>query len=71
MVNIYKRMLESAVCEALEKKMVFLSGPRQVGKTTFALALLGQRFHASDSSDSSILSTLRVSERPPSLPQLG
>lgn len=30
-----------AVSEALRKKMVFIGGPRQVGKTTFALSLLG------------------------------
>lgn len=36
------RYLESAVREALKKKMVFVGGPRQVGKTTFALSLLGQ-----------------------------
>lgn len=30
-----------AVLEALEKKIVFVAGPRQVGKTTFSLSLLG------------------------------
>lgn len=36
------RYLENAVREALKKKMVFVGGPRQVGKTTFALGLLGK-----------------------------
>lgn len=35
------RYLEAAVGQALKKKMVFVGGPRQVGKTTFALGLLG------------------------------
>ena len=35
------RYLLGAVREDLESKMVFLGGPRQVGKTTLALALLG------------------------------
>jgi uncharacterized protein len=35
------RYLEAAVRHALSRKMVFVGGPRQVGKTTFALGLLG------------------------------
>ena len=35
------RYLEAAVARALSAKMVFVGGPRQVGKTTFALGLLG------------------------------
>jgi predicted AAA+ superfamily ATPase len=35
------RYLETAVRSALKRKMVFVGGPRQVGKTTFALSLLG------------------------------
>lgn len=35
------RYLEGAVAAALRRKMVFVGGPRQVGKTTLALALLG------------------------------
>lgn len=35
------RYLEGAVVDALNRKMVFVGGPRQVGKTTFALGLLG------------------------------
>jgi len=34
------RYLAAAICEDLEEKMVFLGGPRQVGKTTLALSLL-------------------------------
>lgn len=36
------RYLQDAVSEALTKKMVFIGGPRQVGKTTFALGFLGK-----------------------------
>jgi hypothetical protein len=35
------RYLESAIAAALARKMVFLGGPRQVGKTTLAFSLLG------------------------------
>lgn len=38
-----KRYLENLVLEDLKDKMVFIAGPRQVGKTTFALAL-GKKF---------------------------
>ncbi len=34
-----KRYLEKEILEDLKKKMVFISGPRQVGKTTFSQAL--------------------------------
>ena len=37
-----RRYLEKAVRDALNKKMVFVGGPRQVGKTTFALSFLGK-----------------------------
>ena len=37
------RYLESAVRDGLKRKMVFVAGPRQVGKTTLALRLLGER----------------------------
>ena len=36
------RYLEDTVKAALNKKMVFVGGPRQVGKTTFALGFLGK-----------------------------
>jgi len=36
------RYLESAVTDGLKRKMVFVGGPRQVGKTTFALGFLGK-----------------------------
>jgi predicted AAA+ superfamily ATPase len=35
------RYLDNAVRQALARKMVFVGGPRQAGKTTFALSLLG------------------------------
>jgi hypothetical protein len=37
------RYLQSAVTDGLKRKMVFVGGPRQVGKTTFALSFLGKR----------------------------
>lgn len=36
-----KRYIQTAVAGDLQKKMVFIGGPRQVGKTTVALSLLG------------------------------
>jgi predicted AAA+ superfamily ATPase len=36
------RYLKSAVRDGLKRKMVFVGGPRQVGKTTFALSFLGK-----------------------------
>ena len=35
------RYIESAVSDCLKRKMAFVGGPRQVGKTTLALGLLG------------------------------
>ena len=35
-----ERYLKAAILQDLQEKMVFLGGPRQVGKTTFALKLL-------------------------------
>ncbi len=37
-----RRYIGDAVRNALTKKMVFVGGPRQVGKTTFALGFLGK-----------------------------
>jgi predicted AAA+ superfamily ATPase len=37
-----ERYLGTVVASALARKMVFLGGPRQVGKTTLALSLLGK-----------------------------
>ena len=39
---MHGRYLESPVGAALARKMVFIGGPRQVGKTTFALGFLGR-----------------------------
>ncbi len=46
--NALTRYIHSQVREDLRKKMVFLGGPRQVGKTTLALDILGaeNRRHA-------------------------
>jgi len=38
-----KRYLEKFILEDLKEKMVFVAGPRQVGKTTLALRI-GERF---------------------------
>lgn len=40
MEKIYKRYINDSVDEDLKNKMVFVGGPRQVGKTTFALTFL-------------------------------
>jgi predicted AAA+ superfamily ATPase len=39
--------LKAAICEDLGEKMVFMGGPRQVGKATLALSLLegGNEMH--------------------------
>jgi uncharacterized protein len=41
-----RRYLQASVADALKKKMVFVGGPRQVGKTTFALGFLGRNADA-------------------------
>ena len=41
-MRIIRRYLKSAVKEDLKDKMVFISGPRQAGKTTLALSLLNK-----------------------------
>ncbi|MXY89121.1 MAG: AAA family ATPase, partial [Gammaproteobacteria bacterium] len=41
--NVLQRYLHSQIREDLEYKMVFLGGPRQVGKTTLALDILGAK----------------------------
>ncbi len=41
--NILTRYLHSHVQEDLKNKMVFLGGPRQIGKTTLALNILGAK----------------------------
>jgi len=40
MIQIYKRYLEKSIKDDMKSKMVFIGGPRQVGKTTFALTFL-------------------------------
>src|SRR5438094_279999 len=41
--SLAKRYLHEAIASDLAEKMVFLSGPRQVGKTTLALRVIGAR----------------------------
>jgi hypothetical protein len=42
MKTIRARYLKNPVAEDLEERMVFVGGPRQVGKTTFALTFLSE-----------------------------
>lgn len=44
MMNIQTRYLKKPVKEDLKSRMVFIGGPRQVGKTTFALTFLPEPF---------------------------
>src|SRR3989338_3896106 len=39
---VFKRYLQTYLSKFLSEKMVFLGGPRQVGKTTLALKILGE-----------------------------
>jgi predicted AAA+ superfamily ATPase len=64
------RYLQGSVAEALKKKMVFIGGPRQVGKTTFALGFLGEGADASHAAylnwdHPSVPPRLRRAELPP------
>jgi predicted AAA+ superfamily ATPase len=43
-MDMENRYLRAAVLEDLKEKMVFLAGPRQVGKTTFARDLIGAAY---------------------------
>lgn len=56
------RYLEKAIQKDLEKKMVFLGGPRQVGKTTFAKHLLKEGSYLSwdDLDDREIIKSHKV-----------
>lgn len=60
MSEIPRRYLHDAIDEDLAEKMVFLGGPRQVGKTTLALRLIG----ASDLRHPAYLSWDDVRRRP-------
>ena len=42
MRKILDRYIKNAVCADLKSRMVFVGGPRQVGKTTFALEFLAE-----------------------------
>jgi predicted AAA+ superfamily ATPase len=70
-----RRYLEPAVTLALPRKMVFIGGPRQVGKTTLALSLLGKRADATHPAyfnwdDPRSAARLRRLELPPDEPLL-
>lgn len=45
-MSIHRRYLEGPVAEDLDRRMVFVGGPRQVGKTTLA-RLVGEKFETS------------------------
>ncbi len=45
-MNYIARYIEQGVKEDLEKKMVFISGPRQSGKTTLAQNILQEKTHS-------------------------
>lgn len=69
------RYLRPAVAAALGRKMAFVGGPRQVGKTTLALSLLGE--HADESHPAYLnwdhpmaAARLRRGELPPDQPLL-
>jgi predicted AAA+ superfamily ATPase len=69
------RYLETAITEVLERKMAFVGGPRQVGKTTLALSVLGtqatERHPAYlDWDDPKVPPRLRRGELPPAEPLL-
>ncbi len=40
-MNMKERSIQPIIKKALEKKMIFLGGPRQVGKTTLSFSILG------------------------------
>jgi hypothetical protein len=42
MAKMHERYLKNPIAEDLKEKMVFVGGPRQVGKTTFALSFLSE-----------------------------
>lgn len=68
-----ERYLKGEVADALERKMAFVGGPRQVGKTTLALSLLGPAVterHAAylNWDDPKVRPGLRRGELPPNEP---
>ena len=74
-MKIRGRYLEGAITEALGRKMVFLGGPRQVGKTTLALTMIGPHADASHPAyfnwdDPRSAARLRRVELPPGEPLL-
>ena len=69
------RYLAGPVETALQRKMAFVGGPRQVGKTTFALGFLGK--NATETHPAylnwdhpAVASRLRMAELPPGEPQV-
>jgi predicted AAA+ superfamily ATPase len=66
-----ERSLRAELVAALETRMVFIGGPRQVGKTTLALSLIGPKATASHPAylswdDPRVRPALRRGELPPS-----
>lgn len=69
------RYLQRSVADALARKMVFVGGPRQVGKTTFAMGFLGPGADASHAAylnwdHPAVPPRLRRAELPPGEPLL-
>ena len=67
------RYLKKAAAEALQRKMVFIGGPRQVGKTTLALSMLSAKANERHPAylnwdDPKIPPRLRRGELPPGEP---
>lgn len=69
MGKIRIRYIQKPVDDDLKHKMVFIGGPRQVGKTTFGLTLLGQPYEKQPAylnwDDVSVRSALLKGELPP------
>jgi len=47
LIMIKNRYILENVLEDLNEKMVFIGGPRQVGKTVFAKDIIGRKFKSS------------------------
>jgi predicted AAA+ superfamily ATPase len=74
-MDIRRRYLEPAVTGVLPRKMAFIGGPRQVGKTTLALSLLGDAADETHPAyfnwdDPRAAARLRAVELPPGEPLL-
>jgi predicted AAA+ superfamily ATPase len=73
-LKVSKRYLFDSIDSDLSEKMVFLSGPRQVGKTTLALALVGAKGNRDPAylnwDDVGARPKIRKGEMPPGEPRI-